>query len=224
MNDEQPQQPKQPEQPGSPKGIGDIIQLLGGALSNPVVADTIKTNAAQVKQLIHENVEGYEPLIFAYLQSSYPDIYEALSKVESEQPEEKRDVTNGMIPHQQFVDDISELDENGYSMNQISEILSEKYNRKIYPMQVSRILKKLDEQGDEPEPEDKPKPKVNIMAAIDSLVAKRIPATVSKPATIPAPIKFPDVDGMYSNFISTVRWSAVAVLTGVLGFILGRVM
>lgn len=225
QQEEQPQpepQPEQPqEQPGS--GISDILKSATELLSNPILRQAIIKNPEVIKDLISENAGELEPVVYGFLQSNYPDVYEAVSKVNDKV--DKPDARSGMIPQEQFKADIIDLDSQGYNLSQIAQILSDEYNKTIYAMQVSRVLKKAEsEQEEEAKRKEQelkqPKPKVDTIA---SQVAQTIPV---RPAPMPAPaFKIPDVmTSMYSNIISTLRWGAVAALTGILGFILGKVM
>jgi hypothetical protein len=228
MNETETEQPEQliepepqPEQTGS---ITDILNQVDGALKNPVIVGMVKSHAAEVKEMIEDYSGNYKTIVYGYLKSNYPDVHESLSNVPEQ--EETKDVRSSMIPAEQFKNDVLDLYEQGYNYSQIATILSEENKKDIYPMQISRIIKKAEDKKDDKSEQDKPKPKSEVIASIANEVARRIPASAKPvPAPMPAPMfKIPDVDGMYSNIISTLRWSAVAILTGILGFILGKVI
>ncbi len=209
----QPEQPQQPEQPGLPGGmsVSSILELL----QNPVVRSTILSNPQPIRELI----QGYESLVYPLLQSSYPDIYEALSTVE---PEEEKDNDKGTelnetinkpVPREAINYEIISMHSEGYSPTEIADYLSEKYDIELFPMQVGRTIKRLQAATAQKKP-SVPTP--------SSIVTPRI--NIPSTAAMPAPLKIPDVEGMYFNIISTVRWGAVVVLSGILGFILGKVV
>lgn len=217
----QPQQQQPPQQPTNPgNGIAGIIESATKMLGDPATRALIVANPAMLIGIIDEYSE-YKPLIYSFLQSSYPDIYEALSKVEPEQPEAQPepepqpepDIIEKPVPREALNYEMMEMSREGYSATEIADYLSEKYDVDIYPMNVGRTIKRLQQAA-----QDKAR------ATLGNIPKAPSQPTISKPAPIPAPIKFPDVDGMYSNMITTLKWSAVAVLTGILGFILGRLV
>lgn len=142
---EQPAQPQQISQPATASnGIVGIIETVTRALENPATRALIVANPATITAIIDE-YSAYKPIIYSFLQSKYPDIFQALQQVQvPEQTEETEpEDIEKPVPREAINYEMIELSKEGYNCSEIAEILSEKYNITVYAMNVGKQLKRL---------------------------------------------------------------------------------
>lgn len=210
--------PKPDEQPVSSGSITDLLKFADQALKNPIISNAIKANPKQAKELINDYAGDYETMIYDYLKTSYPEIHEALLHVPDN--EENRDT--GRVPYKKFNNDVLDLDDEGYSMSQISEILSEKYNKRVYPMTVSRILKKADAEEKE-EASDRAKPKGKSIEVLADVVAKKLPVQ-PQPQPDANMIRMIGAMNTFNRMVTASKWIGVSLISGIVGIVISKVI
>lgn len=146
--DELPLLPAQLPQAQPPELPQGMISKIDGFLQNPIFAYACKSHVEDIQQFIKENSGDFEPLVYDYINSKYPNIYATIKPEESLPegdglPEDQEEPLIKPTPQSEINFQIWQMHLEGYSATEIADYLSDKFDRDIYAMHVGRQISRM---------------------------------------------------------------------------------
>ena len=202
-----------PQLPQAPPELpADMVSQIDKFLSNPLFAIGVKGHVEDIQQFIKENAGEFEPLVYDYIKSKYPNIFAIIQPEDVKEEVEREDKDKGEeeepvkpVPQAAITYEILELHKELYTPSEIADILSEKYDINLYAMHVGRIIKRAEAAA--LAAQNKPQDKPEIKQVIQVTRTTQTPTENSTPKQID-----PDMMLVVSSAASLINfWNKIKI-------------